>query len=429
MLRARGQREVLPIVPLVLGGDDLTVVVDGRQALNFTRTFLDEFERRTAETECVSSILNQATKQRKLTSCAGIAIVKPHFPFHAAYELAEGLLKEAKAFAKDPSRKRPPFSALDFHVLYDASGPDLERIRAELEIEDGKTLLVARPYATTPGVETPRRHWDDLHQRVTAVRARNDDHRRRLPNSMLHELCARDCSSDARWLRAGSDWFGALPESGRPTRWSPTSIGFWWTASCSGKRLVCIERPPPARRAGRGRILGGKAMTPHWTLKDTFTIRITMISDWHVGSGTGRPGNIDRLVVRDSDGLPFVPAKTLRGIWRDACERLARGLDGGTVGEWSSLVDRVFGSQPALGPNGPTRLHHDPAAKPIESALQVRPARLHPGIRQRVRGKREFLEALTFVKPGVKIDRHSGRAQTRLPPLRRDGPRRHRAGR
>lgn len=188
VLKARGQDKVLPIVPLVLGDDDLTVVVDGRQALRFTKTFLDEFERRTAANECVSGILSQATNQAKLTSCAGIAIIKAHFPFHAAYELAEGLVKEAKAFAKDPSRKRPPFSALDFHILYDASGPDLERIRAELEVDAGMTRLVARPYATTPGVGTPRRHWDDLHQRVTAVHASDDDHRRLLPNSMLHEL-------------------------------------------------------------------------------------------------------------------------------------------------------------------------------------------------------------------------------------------------
>jgi CRISPR-associated protein Csx10 len=151
-------------------------------------------------------------------------------------------------------------------------------------------------------------------------------------------------------------------------------------------------------------------MTAHWTLKDTFTLRLTMLSDWHVGSGMGRPGNVDRLIARDPDCLPFVPAKTLRGIWRDACERLARGLDGGTLGEWSSLVDHVFGSQPALGANGPTRLHHDPAAKPIKSALMVRPARLHPDLRQRVQGRREFLDALTFVKPGVEIDDRSGRA-------------------
>lgn len=181
VLKPRGQREGLPIVPLVLGGDDLTVVLDGRLALKFTKAFMEAFESETRQDSNITGIMKDG-----VTTCAGIAIVKPHFPFHAAYELAEGLLKEAKAFAKeDPSR---PFSAMDFHILYDASGPDLERIRAELEVDAGTTRLVARPYATTPGIETPRRHWDDLHQRVTAVRASDDDHRRRLPNSMLHEL-------------------------------------------------------------------------------------------------------------------------------------------------------------------------------------------------------------------------------------------------
>ena len=57
-------------------------------------------------------------------------------------------------------------------------------------------------------------------------------------------------------------------------------------------------------------------MTRTWPLGNEFTVRLIMESDWHVGSGTGRPGSIDRLIIRDADGLPFVPAKTLRGIWR-----------------------------------------------------------------------------------------------------------------
>ncbi|MDQ3135469.1 MAG: hypothetical protein M3Q76_11835, partial [Acidobacteriota bacterium] len=35
----------LPVVPLVLGGDDLTVICDGRYAIQFTRDFLLQFER------------------------------------------------------------------------------------------------------------------------------------------------------------------------------------------------------------------------------------------------------------------------------------------------------------------------------------------------------------------------------------------------
>lgn len=143
-----------------------------------------------------------------------------------------------------------------------------------------------------------------------------------------------------------------------------------------------------------------------------FRICLTMISDWHVGSGMGRPGNVDRLIARDDDDLPFVPAKTLHGIWRDACERLCRGLDDGMVGNWSKFVDQIFGSQPALGKNDPTGLHNDPAVFPKESAVQIRSVRIPSPLRELVRSDRLIRQALTFVKPGVKIDRSSGSAQT-----------------
>ncbi|MCS6849728.1 MAG: RAMP superfamily CRISPR-associated protein, partial [Gemmataceae bacterium] len=86
-------------------------------------------------------------------------------------------------------------------------------------------------------------------------------------------------------------------------------------------------------------------MPRQWPLPNRFRIRLTFESDWHVGSGMGRPGNIDRLIVRDADDLPFVPAKTLSAIWRDACELLCHGLDDGKVGPWTKFVDRIFGSQ------------------------------------------------------------------------------------
>jgi CRISPR-associated protein Csx10 len=164
------------------------------------------------------------------------------------------------------------------------------------------------------------------------------------------------------------------------------------------------------------------------SLPARFTIRLTMLSDWHVGSGSGRPGNIDRLVLRDADGLPYAPAKTLTGIWRDALERLAGSLDGDKPGAWSAWVDCLFGSQPALSraPN--------PAA-PVPALLSVRPAVLPTALRDHLRllprpektennkaelerieelnrPRRQLQAALTFVKPGVALDRRSGRART-----------------
>jgi len=149
-----------------------------------------------------------------------------------------------------------------------------------------------------------------------------------------------------------------------------------------------------------------------WPLPQRFHIHLTMLSDWHVGSGTGRPGNIDRLILRDSDGLPFVPGKTLHGIWRDACELLCRGLDNGQIGGWSKLVDYLFGSQPALGRQDPNGRHRDPNQKPLPATVQIRAAHVPSPLREKLKGAdRRLVQAMTFIKPGVAIDSRSGSAK------------------
>lgn len=68
------------------------------------------------------------------------------------------------------------------------------------------------------------------------------------------------------------------------------------------------------------------------------TLTVEFLADWHVGEGAGRPGHVDRLVRRDpADGLPFLPAKTLTGILRDAAEAVAHGLGGG----WPRTFDAI----------------------------------------------------------------------------------------
>ena len=146
-----------------------------------------------------------------------------------------------------------------------------------------------------------------------------------------------------------------------------------------------------------------------------FTLTITMRSDWHVGTGGGRHGAIDRLIERDVDDLPFIPASTVRGIWRDAAERLAYGLDGGTTGStsgWAALVEALFGDQPVdrTVPDGGT---------PKPGCLSIAAGRLPPDLRDALwqqaqggdtdPGRRRLRQALTFVKPGVQIDPQSGR--------------------
>jgi CRISPR-associated protein Csx10 len=133
-------------------------------------------------------------------------------------------------------------------------------------------------------------------------------------------------------------------------------------------------------------------------------LTITMLTDWHVGSGTGRPGNIDRLIQRDRHNLPYIPAKTLTGILRDGCELVAAGLDEGLQGEWHNYLEYLFGSQPAIAQGVVEET-------PIPAALSLRSAYLPKTLNDALQGQPELISALTFVKPGVAIDSHLGTAK------------------
>ncbi|MFQ3616764.1 MAG: RAMP superfamily CRISPR-associated protein [Cyanobacteriota bacterium] len=138
-----------------------------------------------------------------------------------------------------------------------------------------------------------------------------------------------------------------------------------------------------------------------------FQLTITMLSDWHIGAGAGRRGDIDRLVQRDTDGLPYLPAKTLTGIWRDACELIADGLDsdGSASTSWKQWVDFLFGDQPAIAPS-PASTAPQPAALSIRAAHL--PTRIKDLLQHRARHHKPAHQALqsafTFIKPGISID-------------------------
>jgi hypothetical protein len=201
-------KKLIPIVPLVLGGDDLTVVCDGKLALNFTQKFLKAFERETNSLNNCSGIIRDIAEKSlgvgRLSACAGVAMVKSHFPFSVAYDLAEALTKSAKKvkeIVKNNSQSNnPPYpcSALDFHIVYDASGVDLDRIREKLTVDNESTKLHSRPYVVTDagdlngatGLKWVALHrWECLEKRVRVLTAKENG-RPKLPNSQMHDLRA-----------------------------------------------------------------------------------------------------------------------------------------------------------------------------------------------------------------------------------------------
>lgn len=123
----------IPFRPLVFGGDDLTFVTDGRLGLALAAAYLEAFEtaiKDEQEKEQEQEQSNTAkTKKgiakyiKGLQACAGVAVVKAHYPFSRAYELSEALCNHAK------EQSKREHSALDWHFAASGLFGKIKQIR------------------------------------------------------------------------------------------------------------------------------------------------------------------------------------------------------------------------------------------------------------------------------------------------------------
>ncbi len=121
---------MLPLRPILLGGDDLTFVCDGRIALALAETALSVFDK--------SNIPHLG----RISACAGIAIVRAHAPFIRTYKLAESLCTSAKRMLKE---EKDSGCALDWHIGSSRPGESISSIR-EKQYQINGYKLTCRPY-------------------------------------------------------------------------------------------------------------------------------------------------------------------------------------------------------------------------------------------------------------------------------------------
>jgi hypothetical protein len=115
---ASANRYVLPVRPILIGGDDITFVSVGQWGLLLAQRFLE-----------VWGTQGKFNESDGFSACAGIAIVKSHYPFYRAYQIAEAMLKRAKISAKAES---PPASYLDFYLLETGVTGHFEKLQQTL---------------------------------------------------------------------------------------------------------------------------------------------------------------------------------------------------------------------------------------------------------------------------------------------------------
>jgi len=131
--------DLVPVVPIIVGGDDVTVYTDGHYAIPFAEAYIRHYEELTKDDDLLSVLAIVAGGKKAdaperdhfeiddyiiqnpgpLTASAGVAIVGRNFPFHIAYDLAEGLVSRGKKLGK--KKDTVPCSTIDFHVLRDAT--------------------------------------------------------------------------------------------------------------------------------------------------------------------------------------------------------------------------------------------------------------------------------------------------------------------
>lgn len=162
-----------PVVPVLVGGDDVTVYTDGRYAIPFAEAYIHYYEELTKNDDLLSVLAIVAggkkpdaperdhfeigdyiiQKPGPLTASAGVAIVGRNFPFHIAYDLAEELVKRGKKLGK--KKREVPCSTIDFHVLRDATVLDPEDTLNEYKGRMQRPFLVGH-YAPERNGEAAR---------------------------------------------------------------------------------------------------------------------------------------------------------------------------------------------------------------------------------------------------------------------------------
>lgn len=158
---------VLPVRPVIVGGDDVTFIVQAECGLLFTKVYLEAFQKRTKEMlEAMAqkfhlSLGGQMSKFKEgLTACAGIAYTKQKFPFHYAVDLAEDLCKASKK-AKDSSNLVP--SSLMFHKIHDSFITSYEEIKERMSL---RGIELVSPYLLESKKDSKQSSLSLLEQRA-----------------------------------------------------------------------------------------------------------------------------------------------------------------------------------------------------------------------------------------------------------------------
>jgi hypothetical protein len=96
-IKPKNKKQILPVLPLILGGDDLFALLPAPWAIDFAARFCKEYEQRMKEKLQELSLLEG---HKVPTVAAAVVICKANYPHRLAHKIGRDLLHEAKQLAR-----------------------------------------------------------------------------------------------------------------------------------------------------------------------------------------------------------------------------------------------------------------------------------------------------------------------------------------
>ena len=157
-LRRRGW----PFFIIIMGGDDVTLIVPAKQAVPLANELCLAYEER------IKAALGEETSVRgdpvgTLALSAGVVIAKPAHPAYALADRAEDLVKSAKRCSHElEAEGHGPIPTLDFQVIHTPTANPVQEVREKeyFQERNGQRYwytfrpLPCRPIGPLPGVNT-----------------------------------------------------------------------------------------------------------------------------------------------------------------------------------------------------------------------------------------------------------------------------------
>lgn len=122
-----------PVRKIILAGDDVCFVAEGRIGLEAARIFIEQLSQKSNKQD-----------HENYTACAGVAIVHQKYPFYKAYELAEMLCSNAKKSIAEYGQDVKA-CAIDWHIEFGELTDSIEELRKNYRTAD-ENFLELRPY-------------------------------------------------------------------------------------------------------------------------------------------------------------------------------------------------------------------------------------------------------------------------------------------